>query len=635
MESLIAPPKTPNRDRAIFVTQLATPPPTVPKPRLMLSITLPEFRGTTFPVDSSDSIQWRRREKIGRPERPIPRRNETPQERLKRLSQPKYASPIPPKEAYVVAIHPEYKGEEAHGDYYTWLNDVIYEDHMPEIIRRVNKFRGFPQLDNPSYNKNNPQRWKEYYESQTAQDELAPYIHWINASIEQEKREKDFEVQNSLRSNNRVPRSASLLTFKLSLKEARGARDLEPKRFVTNLKRFNSFNSANSLGFKDELCEQLRQSIRNHESPIKRTVVLYNPIASKSYVVNLASASVSYVPIGFDQINIPSTGLLWLSSGYKDKSTSPFIKVETPVSPSSPYHGNVAGVLMSSPGVPTSVTVGRAGVADDDILSDGFVVDINEIHMPPHGNARDTCIDYPLRSWEAPFAWSSSQALCPEVKANMPRYELMDGLETLPPVANVLLNPSNAWDPAPPPLDTTPTVRYYHVPPKASATHINARGSHLGNASNNLTISADPMTPSHMGFVSIAGRPPMPHPFTVLKAIADGKRKYPDRGSPGYMKNGNKRVKRRRGCGRKRNETRGPDDEYADDELDSDEPLERLRTGPRVRKHATGTRGRKSHKQPTKADPSIRDELMSDAGAKADDEATPTRPGSFLVTSTS
>ncbi|KAF7536750.1 hypothetical protein G7054_g4271 [Neopestalotiopsis clavispora] len=46
---------------------------------------------------------------------------------------------------------------------------------MPDIIRRVNKLRGFPQRDDPKFNFTNHEQYEEYYASERGQAELKPY----------------------------------------------------------------------------------------------------------------------------------------------------------------------------------------------------------------------------------------------------------------------------------------------------------------------------------------------------------------------------------------------------------------------------------------------------------------------------
>ncbi|KAI0125565.1 hypothetical protein BJ170DRAFT_596808 [Xylariales sp. AK1849] len=95
-------------------------------------------------------------------------------------------SPMPPKEAYAVALNPFYRGQSLDGDYYKWLEMKYYGGHMPEIIRRVNKFRGFPQLDDEAFNTFNAYSWKQYYETEDAHAVLAPYIPYLDSYINED-----------------------------------------------------------------------------------------------------------------------------------------------------------------------------------------------------------------------------------------------------------------------------------------------------------------------------------------------------------------------------------------------------------------------------------------------------------------
>lgn len=81
-----------------------------------------------------------------------------------------------------VAICPFYRGERLDGDYYKWLLDY-YDGDMPPLIRRINQFREFPQMDNPHYNQDDWRAWKDYYDSPEFQDEFAPYRVRINVYL--------------------------------------------------------------------------------------------------------------------------------------------------------------------------------------------------------------------------------------------------------------------------------------------------------------------------------------------------------------------------------------------------------------------------------------------------------------------
>lgn len=57
-----------------------------------------------------------------------------------------------------------------------WLLDEYYEGDMPEIVRRANAFRGFPQLDDEDFNQVDAAERYAYYRSQKGRDELRPYL---------------------------------------------------------------------------------------------------------------------------------------------------------------------------------------------------------------------------------------------------------------------------------------------------------------------------------------------------------------------------------------------------------------------------------------------------------------------------
>ncbi|KAF7539459.1 hypothetical protein G7054_g2184 [Neopestalotiopsis clavispora] len=100
------------------------------------------------------------------------RRDESRMNKLIKISQV-------PEEACVVNIHPCYRGPRLDGSYYDWLNTRIYDLDMPDIIRRVNKFRDFPQNDDPKYNVVNHEQYVEYYASERGQAELKRYLPFL------------------------------------------------------------------------------------------------------------------------------------------------------------------------------------------------------------------------------------------------------------------------------------------------------------------------------------------------------------------------------------------------------------------------------------------------------------------------
>lgn len=60
--------------------------------------------------------------------------------------------------------------------YHRWLNDEYYDGDMPEIVRRANAFRGFPQLDDEDFNPNGAAERRAYYRSEKGREELRPYL---------------------------------------------------------------------------------------------------------------------------------------------------------------------------------------------------------------------------------------------------------------------------------------------------------------------------------------------------------------------------------------------------------------------------------------------------------------------------
>jgi hypothetical protein len=87
---------------------------------------------------------------------------------------------FPPMEAMMVAIHPYYRGEQLDGKYYDWLLD-LYDNDMPDIVRRVNKFRGFPQNDDPVWNPVNSEEWHVRYDTEEYRAEIQRYMPYLEA----------------------------------------------------------------------------------------------------------------------------------------------------------------------------------------------------------------------------------------------------------------------------------------------------------------------------------------------------------------------------------------------------------------------------------------------------------------------
>ncbi|KAI0141380.1 hypothetical protein BJ166DRAFT_597672 [Pestalotiopsis sp. NC0098] len=96
-----------------------------------------------------------------------------------RRANAKIRVPDVPMEAIVVTIHPCYRGPKLDGSYYKWLNESVYHNDMPDIIRRVNKFRGFPQQDDPRWNHVDADKWHDYYISDEGRAEMEPYLPYL------------------------------------------------------------------------------------------------------------------------------------------------------------------------------------------------------------------------------------------------------------------------------------------------------------------------------------------------------------------------------------------------------------------------------------------------------------------------
>ncbi|KAI1855484.1 hypothetical protein JX265_007680 [Neoarthrinium moseri] len=85
--------------------------------------------------------------------------------------------------ACTVAIHPFWRGPRLDGLYHEWLDD-LYDHDMPPIIRRINKFRGFPQKDDPEFNPDTYQMYKDLHATKKFDDEFGEYLPYLSKYFE-------------------------------------------------------------------------------------------------------------------------------------------------------------------------------------------------------------------------------------------------------------------------------------------------------------------------------------------------------------------------------------------------------------------------------------------------------------------
>ncbi|KAK8085597.1 hypothetical protein PG997_006868 [Apiospora hydei] len=83
---------------------------------------------------------------------------------------------LPDDEFMVVAPNLFWDGGDDMAKYYEWLLEEYYDGDMPEIVRRANAFRGFPQLDDTDFNPNGAEERRAYYQSKKGREELRPYL---------------------------------------------------------------------------------------------------------------------------------------------------------------------------------------------------------------------------------------------------------------------------------------------------------------------------------------------------------------------------------------------------------------------------------------------------------------------------
>ncbi|KAH6648399.1 hypothetical protein BKA67DRAFT_538438 [Truncatella angustata] len=161
--SSVSVPKTPAKARATAngTLQCATPPSTGRKglPKIVTLKYNPQRMGT-FRCNIRNTIQHRRLD----------------YHRLNKILK----HPNAPVEATAVAINPFYRGEKLDGSYYTWLLDY-FDGDMPDIIRRINKFRGFPQMDDASFNPGSAEEWQARYRTEHYQKEMQRYMPYLEA----------------------------------------------------------------------------------------------------------------------------------------------------------------------------------------------------------------------------------------------------------------------------------------------------------------------------------------------------------------------------------------------------------------------------------------------------------------------
>ncbi|KAK8018393.1 hypothetical protein PG991_007583 [Apiospora marii] len=91
-------------------------------------------------------------------------------------------SDLPSNEFMAVSPNIFWNGGDNMTAYYEWLRDEYYDGDMPEIVRRANAFRGFPQLDDEDFNPLGAAGAAErraYYRSEKGREKLRPYLPTI------------------------------------------------------------------------------------------------------------------------------------------------------------------------------------------------------------------------------------------------------------------------------------------------------------------------------------------------------------------------------------------------------------------------------------------------------------------------
>ncbi|KAK8044284.1 hypothetical protein PG993_004308 [Apiospora rasikravindrae] len=83
---------------------------------------------------------------------------------------------LPSDELMVVTPNLFWDGGDDMTKYYEWLLEEYYDGEMPEIVRRANAFRGFPQLDDADFNPDGADERRAYYQSKQGREELRPYL---------------------------------------------------------------------------------------------------------------------------------------------------------------------------------------------------------------------------------------------------------------------------------------------------------------------------------------------------------------------------------------------------------------------------------------------------------------------------
>ncbi|KAF3010456.1 hypothetical protein E8E14_003575 [Neopestalotiopsis sp. 37M] len=309
-----------------------------------------------------------------------------------------------PIEACLVNIHPCYRGPRLDGSYYIWLYTKIYDFNMPDIVRRINKFRGFPQRDDPEFNVTNHEQYAEYYASEGGQAEMEPYLPYLKCYWDTNGARWDEHMEILDRYHEDTDRE-----------EGRGGNVLlgheDPHIMAARAEAVAALTTPPDLdseyGFWEREEEDFDRDVARKPTPEKRE---YTPIATTA-----GDNSAEEQPVEDDREDGPSPGSLWLYS-----TSPPFpvpgsdISFSTPsrhsLSPnfspatveSDAEHWNPAGVPpMSPPETPFVLSAQSPSLSvpgTSSVLGTPFVYDHRSPVFTPSPNADATFQEHTPRA---------------------------------------------------------------------------------------------------------------------------------------------------------------------------------------------------------------------------------------------
>ncbi|KAK8070123.1 hypothetical protein PG994_006739 [Apiospora phragmitis] len=135
-----------------------------------------QFVRTNLPKTSLGKKNNSQTESEARRLKAIEKKNAKDKEANLKLLMDSIVNSLPSDELMAVAPNLLWDGGDDMTKYYEWLLEEFYDGNMPEIVRRANAFRGFPQIDDEDFNQEGAAERRAYYQSHQGREELRPYL---------------------------------------------------------------------------------------------------------------------------------------------------------------------------------------------------------------------------------------------------------------------------------------------------------------------------------------------------------------------------------------------------------------------------------------------------------------------------